>query len=244
MARMPYHFVLSVFFVFLFSAVLVSPAYAVFINEIHYDNSGADSGEAVELAGATGADLTGWSLVFYNGSDPANGVVYNTLDLSGVFPNLQAGFGVLSFSVAGIQNGANDGLALVNSLGDVEQFLSYEGILQAGMGPAMGTSSDDIGVSEGSTTPAGYSLQLAGTGNVYQDFVWQVAADNTFGALNHQQIFQPTAVVPQPVASNTIDVPEPASIWLLLTGLLLLWHGSTRINPSRWMPGRDVPEPA
>ncbi len=43
----------------------VQPAYAVsttvFINEIHYDNTGADTGEAIEVAGPAGTDLTGWS---------------------------------------------------------------------------------------------------------------------------------------------------------------------------------------
>ncbi|MEJ7724882.1 MAG: hypothetical protein WKF64_11300 [Ilumatobacteraceae bacterium] len=41
---------------------------AVFINEIHYDNSGTDTGEAIEIAGPAGLDLAGWSLVLYNGT--------------------------------------------------------------------------------------------------------------------------------------------------------------------------------
>ena len=41
---------------------------APFINEIHYDNVGTDSGEAIEVAGPAGTDLTGWSLVLYNGA--------------------------------------------------------------------------------------------------------------------------------------------------------------------------------
>lgn len=43
-----------------------SPAAAqtpIFINEIHYDNDGGDTGEAIEIAGPAGSDLTGWSLV-------------------------------------------------------------------------------------------------------------------------------------------------------------------------------------
>jgi hypothetical protein len=35
----------------------------VFINEIHYDNTGTDVGEAVEIAGYAGIDLTGWSII-------------------------------------------------------------------------------------------------------------------------------------------------------------------------------------
>ena len=40
----------------------------VFINEIHYDNSGSDVGESFEIAGPVGTDLAGWSVVPYNGS--------------------------------------------------------------------------------------------------------------------------------------------------------------------------------
>ncbi len=36
----------------------------VFINEFHYDNSGGDVGEAIEVAGNAGTDLSGWSVVF------------------------------------------------------------------------------------------------------------------------------------------------------------------------------------
>jgi uncharacterized protein len=32
---------------------------AVFVNEIHYDTVGTDSGEAIEVAGSAGTDLTG-----------------------------------------------------------------------------------------------------------------------------------------------------------------------------------------
>ncbi|KAA3636123.1 MAG: hypothetical protein DWP92_10010, partial [Armatimonadetes bacterium] len=53
----------------------------VFINEIHYDNVGTDTGEFVEVAGTAGTDLAGWTIALYNGS---NGTVYNTINLSGV----------------------------------------------------------------------------------------------------------------------------------------------------------------
>ena len=47
----------------------------VFINEFHYDNIGADTGEFIEIAGTAGTDLTGWSLIRYNGSTPGAAVV-------------------------------------------------------------------------------------------------------------------------------------------------------------------------
>src|SRR6185503_2244417 len=70
-------------------------AISVFVNEIHYDNTGTDAGEAIEIAGPAGTNLSGWSLVLYNG---AGGAAYDTRALSGTIPNQQAGFGTLSFT--------------------------------------------------------------------------------------------------------------------------------------------------
>lgn len=168
------------------SAFTVSPA-SVFINEIHYDNDGTDAGEAIEIAGPAGTDLTGWSIVLYNGS---GGAVYDTDALGGVIPNQQNGYGTvaLTYPSNGIQNGSPDGIALVNGT-TVMQFLSYEGTFTAVGGPADGLASTDIGVSEGGSTPLGFSLQLSGSGTTYQDFTWQPPAQNTFGAVNTGQTF-------------------------------------------------------
>ncbi len=38
----------------------VNAASTIFINEIHYDNTGGDAGEGVEIAGPAGTDLSGW----------------------------------------------------------------------------------------------------------------------------------------------------------------------------------------
>lgn len=159
---------------------------SVFINEIHYDNDGTDAGEAVEVAGFADTDLSGLSLVLYNGN---GGTVYNTVALSGVLANQQAGFGTLSFAISGIQNGSPDGIALVNAEGAVRQFLSYEGEITASDGPAVGMTSTDIGVEEPGTTTLGFSLQLGGTGSSYSDFVWEDAANNTFDEVNTNQTF-------------------------------------------------------
>jgi len=70
-----------------------SQAQEVFINEIHYDNTGTDSGEAIEIAGPAGTDVTGWSIVLYNGN---GGVVYNTRTLSGTIPDSGNGFGFVN----------------------------------------------------------------------------------------------------------------------------------------------------
>lgn len=156
----------------------------IWINELHYDNDGTDAGEFVEIAGATGTDLTGWSVVAYNGN---GGASYMTVNLSGTLPATQGGFGVLSFTMTGLQNGAPDGLALIDDTGVVVQFLSYEGSFTATNGPANGVTSTNIGVSEASTSPVGHSLQLGGTGYTYADFTWQAAAANTSAAVNSGQ---------------------------------------------------------
>jgi hypothetical protein len=177
-------------------------ATTTFINEFHYDNAGADSGEGFEIAGAAGTSLAGWKVVFYNGGTTAasaqNAVQYRTVDLTGVIADQQNGFGTLSFTLPtdAVQNGAPDGFALIDAGGAVVQFLSYEGVLRAADGPAAGLTSTDIGVSEAGTTPVGSSLRLTGTGTTYEDFIWAPAAPNSFGAVNSGQTFGATVAAP------------------------------------------------
>ncbi|HEX6360528.1 ExeM/NucH family extracellular endonuclease [Actinophytocola sp.] len=143
-----------------------------FLSEIHYDNVGTDTGEALEIEAPAGFDLTGWQLALYNGN---GGGVYTTTTLSGTVP--AAGVVVQTYPTDGLQNGVADGVALVRPDGTVDEFLSYEGPLTATGGPANGMTSTDIGVAETNSTPLGYSLQKL-------DGVWQAAAPNTFGTRN------------------------------------------------------------
>ncbi|UWP82507.1 ExeM/NucH family extracellular endonuclease [Dactylosporangium fulvum] len=143
-----------------------------FISEIHYDNVGTDSGEAIEIEAPAGFDLTGWQIVLYNGN---GGAPYNTRTLSGSVPD--AGVVVATYPVDGIQNGSPDGVALVRADGTVAEFLTYEGTFTAVGGPANGLTGTDIGVAETSTTPVGFSLQKIGG-------TWREAAANSFGTRN------------------------------------------------------------
>lgn len=168
-------------FVLLIACLLFSPVYTqcpdinnevVFINEIHYDNIGADVNEGVEIAGPAGTNLAGFSLVFYNG---ANDMSYHTEALAGVIPNLAAGYGTIWFPIANIQNGSVDGVALYNgNTFTLVQFLSYGGSFTAANDVAVGVTSEDIGVAEdGSSTPTTSSLQLTGgPGSCPSDFNW------------------------------------------------------------------------
>ena len=179
------------------AAALALPS--VRISEIHYDNVGADVGEAIEISGPTGTDLTGWSLVLYNG---ANGALYNTRALTGALPATcdSRGVVVLTYPVDGIQNGSPDGMALIGPGPSVVEFLSYEGTFTAIGGPANGVASTDIGVSETGTTPVGQSLQRnAGA--------WSAPAVSSFGACNDNDEPPP----PPDVATVTI-APTSATV--------------------------------
>ncbi len=197
------------------SVVITGPAFAVapagstvFINELHYDNAGADAGEQIEVAAPSGTDLGDWSLVLYNGS---GGAVYNTTPLSGVVPGASGEIGVLSFAITGIQNGAPDGMALVGPAG-LEQFLSYEGSFVAVGGPADGQTSTDIGVAETGSGPIGESLSLIGSGSTYGDFTWQASAPATFGAVNTGQTFGASEPPPPPPPPPTTPCAVPPAI--------------------------------
>ena len=205
-------------------------ALPVYINEFHYDNQGADQNEFVEIAGLSGTDLLGWQLEFYNGT---NGRRYMSWDLCGSFSDQQAGYGVLAFTGSGgLQNGGNDGIALVNNLGDLVQFISYEGSLVATNGSALGATSIDVGVVESPSTALGSSIQLSGTGESSEAFAW-VLGQASQGAFNTDQLYQ-APIVSGPVvpdiptftepgsSPDVVSVPEPASLSLLGLGLLLL----------------------
>ncbi|MEL7006629.1 MAG: hypothetical protein AAFN93_28475, partial [Bacteroidota bacterium] len=91
------------------AVALPTLAQSVFINEIHYDNSGTDENEGVEIAGPAGTDLSTFSLVAYNGN---GGSAYSTVNLSGILADQSNGFGTSFFSISGLQNGAPDGISL------------------------------------------------------------------------------------------------------------------------------------
>ncbi|MCR9199590.1 MAG: lamin tail domain-containing protein, partial [Planctomycetaceae bacterium] len=169
-----------------------TPAANVWINEFHYDNAGGDVDEFVEVAGEAGIDLTGYTIVLYNGS---NGASYGTIDLAGTIDNENSsGFGALHFLQSGLQNGAPDGLALVDNVGRVLQFVSYEGQLTATDGPANGLTSEDVGVAETSSTPAGVSLQRDNSApSPAADNPWKGPFEDSPGDLN--TIPAPTYVI-------------------------------------------------
>ncbi|MGH1437781.1 MAG: hypothetical protein ACRBG0_25310, partial [Lewinella sp.] len=157
----------------------------LWINEIHYDNTGTDVGEFIEVGGVAGLDLMDYELALYNG---VNGLLDQVYMLGGVIDNEGAGLGAQAFFIPGLMNGSPDGFALVQvSTGDVLEFLSWEGSFMAVDGPAASLTSTDVGVSEPGTTPIGESLELSGTGFNMADFTWSGPNAESPGDLNATQ---------------------------------------------------------
>src|SRR5262249_29217838 len=122
---------------------VVASAGHLVINEVDYDNPNTDSSEFVEIynPGTTAVDLKGYQLVLVNG---ANNASYLTVDL-GQAQTLPGGHYLvvgastvvvpatekfIAFAAASnnIQNGAPDGVALVDSVNKkLVDALSYEG---------------------------------------------------------------------------------------------------------------------
>ena len=190
-----------------------SDAMAGWINEIHYDNSGADVGEFVEIVLTPGESIGDFALEFYNGN---GGATYS--GPTTVTPgDLVGGFSFFTFTGDSIQNGSPNGVALLQTGSVVPgQFLSYEGMFTATSGAALGMMSTDIGVLEGGSTPVGFSLQLAGSGSQAVDFVWLSPTAGTLGGLNAGQSL----------------VPEPSSLALLILGSGLQWLFARRRQSS------------
>ncbi len=158
-------------------SVVAAPALpATRFSEIHYDNTGVDINEAIEVEGPAGTVITGWKVVLYNGD---GGAMYGTEILAGNIPLMCDGRGVvyLTYPSNGIQNGSPDGFALVDASDNVIEFLSYEGSFTATDGPAAGLTSRDIGVAElGTVTGQSLSRNAAGT--------WLASGPPTIGGCN------------------------------------------------------------
>ena len=154
------------------------------INEIDYDQVGADSGGFVELhnGGTAAADLVGLALVLVDGSD---GLEYARTNLTGT---LAAG-GHLSVTMEA-QNGAPDGVALVDTAsGTLLDALSYEGaITSASIGSSV------YNLVEGAVLPTSVADSNTVTGSLIRfpdgsdtnDAVtdWRFTTTTTPGAVN------------------------------------------------------------
>ncbi len=173
-----------------------APPTLPYVSEIHYDNAGTDTGEFVEVHLPAGTTSDGLQVVLYNG---ANGAVYRTDAVPAVTaPADGPAVAVVEYPANGIQNGAPDGLALVDAGGQVLELLSYEGTLTAVGGPADGMTSVDIGVAQSGSDAIG--LTLSRTYDATSDaLVWHGPAASSKGAVN-------------PATSDPDPDPDPTGV--------------------------------
>lgn len=236
-----------------FAAVLAAGLYAgaaqseVFINEIHYDDATAsgDVGERIEVVATAGESLSGYRIYLYNGTGATTAATFYDNDLLPAGSLVSCGASVriatLAYPSNGIQNGANDGIALVNASGTVVKFVSYEGGITASNGPAAGMTSTALSVAETNSTVAGTSLQLGGSGSGSSAFTWRASATQTFGGCNNGQTFSggsnpaPTVTSTTPTSGAT-DFPAAGDLQVnfsetvtLATGAFTLQCGSTAV---------------
>lgn len=184
-----------------------SHATLIFINEFHYDNTGSDQHEFIEVAGTGGFDLTHWSLALYNGS---NGEIYHKINLFGSLSNTNDMFGFAAFSYAGIQNGGPDGIALINDQNILVEFISYEGVFEGQKGAAKGIISTDVGVVETNSSPVDWSIQRK---TLNSSSSWENGIHSK-GVINISQLQQP----------KVIQTSEPTTLLLfsLVIGLIVI----------------------
>ncbi len=186
----------------------------VYINEIHYDNTGTDVGEFIEVAGPALTDLSSYTITLYNGSSSGN-VSYLTLNLSGTIDDEGNGVGAISFAISGIQNGDPDAIALSKTNSTNIQFLSYDGAMAiaATNGPAIGLNAVDILATELGTAPIGSSLEYDET-----SMTWINISDDTPGAFAQgtplsikQNAISGLKVYPNPVVDGKFFIDTQAN---------------------------------
>ena len=150
------------------------------INEFHYDNSGSDVNEFVEIritgdVGSQPADLSQYTISFYNGNGGTN---YYPETLDNLTRTCDASNCYYVYEPNDIQNGDPDGIALSGPFGLIE-FLSYEGTFTATDGIASGILSVDVGVSETNSSDVNGAIERSLVG------AWSLSAtSNTKGAEN------------------------------------------------------------
>jgi uncharacterized protein len=167
--------------------VVETPDFDARLNEFHYDNTGSDVGEFIEVRTTAGGDASGLVVELYNGN---GGAVYGTLTTATATVTTDGTYDyyVWNLPANGLQNGAPDGLAL-SSGGTLVEFLSYEGTFTAMGGSAAGTVSTSIGVAEAGTEAPGLSLQRN------EDGTWRAPEASTAGAANQGIVVPPTELL-------------------------------------------------
>lgn len=196
------------------SLFVPTSANAMVISEILYDASGSDAGNVfVELYGAPGTDLSGWSLQAINGGDGAS---YKTVNLSGVIP-LDGVFVIADALSGGGTNVVNSDLIISvdfqNGPDSVQLFNNATLVDAIGYGDFTG-------------------LFFAGEGNAAPDPAAgsSLVRSNPLLDSNNNQADFIVLTTPTPGTVPISAVPLPATLTLFLSGLALLGVRRTRYN--------------
>ena len=154
------------------------------ISEFHYNNTGADQNEQVEVFGRAGQNLSGYRLALYD-NDEEQYAIINFPDTIIQQQRLSRGnwFGVVSIPCTITENDKG-GIALINAAGDVMEFICY-GVgngqrFIADDGLAEGRIADHIGAEENNNTPVGYALWRPNTASSS----FNAPLPNSFGSIN------------------------------------------------------------
>ncbi|MDZ7795569.1 MAG: T9SS type A sorting domain-containing protein [Candidatus Marinimicrobia bacterium] len=150
--------IISLSFLLLFTMLHALPN--AWINEIHYDNAGADQDEFVEVVVASPENysLIDLHLYMYNGYD---GTHYCLDCISEFTPGERIGpYQFYTWYHRGIQNDT-EGMILVyhDTLVDI---IAYEGSFTGTLPPAEGLVFPDVGVAETGSSPVTASIYLSG----------------------------------------------------------------------------------
>ena len=208
----------------------------VWINEFHYDTTGADTGEFVEVVVAPDVSnpLSEISVVLYNGN---GGAVYDTKALSNyTFGGTINGYRIFYYNYPsnGIQNGGSsaaepDGIAIAIG-SSLAELISYEGVFTATAGPATGIMSINIGVSE-SSAAVGSSLELTGSPNTAATPV--ITSTNAETGTNAASFSYQITSDNNPVSFNASGLPNGLTI-NTTTGLI---SGTPAVTPGTYTVG-------
>ncbi|MDD3715761.1 MAG: hypothetical protein PHX07_01210 [Candidatus Marinimicrobia bacterium] len=189
------------------------------INEVHYDNTGTDVDEFVEVVVACpeNCSLGDLTLYMYNGFDGRPYCLECVIDF---VPGERIGpYQFYTWYQGGIQNDM-EGMILVyhDTLVDI---IAYEGSFYGTHEPALGLLFPDVGVAETASSPLGGSIYLSG----FPGDPWVYSTEATPGNPNPGQVLDE---VPTPVRVSQFTAEMNTK------SVVLRWRSETELENACW----------
>ncbi len=174
---------------------------SAWINEFHYDNTGADTLEFIEVVVdlSDSLDLSEVRFDIYNG---LNGKTNFNQTIDQWVAGDTVGNFALFYQLSSIQNGP-EGFALSDSV-NLYEFICFEDSFVAVDGPAIGETGVLLPVEEGNTTPIGSSISRCGYGDSTLFLTWN-ASTATPGLENKFQTLASCASPSAPVINSIYE---------------------------------------